>query len=264
MHRIIITLGPFTVYSYGLMLALAFVIGTYLAHMRAKAAGLKPDKLTDLIFYILVFSLVGARLFFVAVNFEYYKSHLFDIFKVWEGGLVFYGGLIFGFCAAAWFSKKHKISFWKTLDILSPSLALGIVLGRIGCFLNGCCYGKLARWWGVCFPGAENPPAFSQQVFDGLISPVARYSLPVIPTQVYDALANLIVFCVLLVLEKQKRFDGFLFLVFIILYSINRFVIESYRYYEQNFVVFNSITISQLISIILAVSAAVLLFKRRT
>ncbi len=262
MHRIIVTLGPFTVYSYGLMLALAFIIGTYLAHKRAKAAGIRPDKVIDLIFYILVFSLIGARLFFVLVNFAYYKSHLLDALKVWEGGLVFYGGLIFGFAAAAWFLKKHKISFWKTLDILSPSLALGIVLGRVGCFLNGCCYGKLARAWGVCFPGAENPPAFSQQALDGLIPPTAAYSLAVIPTQVYDALVNLVIFCLLLFIEKRKRSDGFLFLVFILLYSINRFIIEGFRYYEQNFMVFGIVTISQLISIVLALGAVIMLLKQ--
>jgi phosphatidylglycerol:prolipoprotein diacylglycerol transferase len=244
------------------MLALAFIIGTYLAHKRAKAAGISPDKITDLIFYILVSSLLGARLFFVLVNLEYYKSHLLDAFKVWEGGLVFYGGLICGFGAAAWFLKKHKIPLWKTLDILSPSLALGIALGRVGCFLNGCCYGKLGGAWGVCFPGKENPPAFSQQVLDGLIPPTAAYTLPVIPAQAYDALVNLAIFCLLVFLEKRKKPDGFLFLFFILLYSLNRFIIEGFRYYEQNFIVFGIVTLSQLISIALALASLVMLLKQ--
>ncbi|MDD5730061.1 MAG: prolipoprotein diacylglyceryl transferase [Candidatus Omnitrophica bacterium] len=262
MHRILFQLGMFTVYSYGFMLALAFLVGTYLAQSRAGKQGIGPNIIMDLIFYILLSSIAGARIFFVAVNWGYYRFHLADVFKVWEGGLVFYGGLVLALPAAFWFLKKNKLSFWKIADILSPSLAIGVALGRIGCFLNGCCYGKVSEVGGVCFPGAENPPVFAEQVFNGLIPPEARYSLPVIPTQVYESLSAVAIFLILVALERRKRFDGFIFLSFVLLYSLARFVVEGFRYYEPNFILFGGlITVSQLISIILAVVSGFLLIK---
>ncbi|MBU0503623.1 MAG: prolipoprotein diacylglyceryl transferase [Candidatus Omnitrophota bacterium] len=261
MLRILFNLGPINIYSYGLMLALAFLSGMYLIEKRARKQGLNKNKILDLVFLILFSAILGARALFVILNWDYYRSDLIGILKVWEGGLVFYGGLILAFFASVWFLKKNKLSFWKTADILSPALALGEVFGRIGCFLNGCCYGLISEKWGISFPARDNPPAFSQQVFDGLISPAARCSLPVIPTQIYSALAGLAIFCILLVLEKKKSFDGFLFWVFILLYSLFRFVIESFRYYEKNFFVLNNLTISQVISIVLVIISLVFLVK---
>lgn len=261
MRRILFTLGPVNIYSYGLMLALAFLSGMYLIEKKARKQGLDITKILDLVFLILFSGILGARVLFVILNWDYYRSDPIGIFKVWEGGLVFYGGLILAFFVSAWFLKKNKLSFWKTADILSPALALGIALGRIGCFLNGCCYGLISEKWGVSFPARDNPPAFAQQAFDGLIQPTAKCSLPVIPTQIYSALAALVIFFILLALEKKKNFNGFLFWVFILLYSLSRFVIEGFRYYEKNFFVFGSLTISQAISIILVITSLIFLFK---
>ena len=262
MHRILLRVGPITIYSYGLMLALAFIIGTYLAQKRAAKEGINTNILLDLIFYILISSIVGARALFVALNWNYYREHLLDILKVWEGGLVFYGGLLLAFIVTVWFLKKHKLSFWKIADIISPSLAIGIAIGRIGCFLNGCCYGKISSQWGVSFPGAQNSPAFAQQVLDGLIPPTAQCSLPVIPTQLYDSLSGIVLFLMLLILEKHKKFEGYVFSWFLLMYSISRFIIEGFRYYEPNFILFDWMTVSQLISVILFLVASFLLLKK--
>jgi phosphatidylglycerol---prolipoprotein diacylglyceryl transferase len=262
MHRILVQIGPLTVYSYGLMLALAFMAGMYLAQKRARYAGIDPQLVLDLTFNILLSSVIGARLFYVLLNWDYFKDNLLKALKVWEGGLVFYGGLLLALAVTGVFLRRHKISFWAITDVFSPSLALGIAIGRIGCFLNGCCYGKISEQGGICFPAAENAPAFVEHVAKGLVSPAAAYSLPVIPTQIYDSLSGLIIFVILLFLERRKRFSGFLFLCFMLLYSVSRFYVESLRSYEQNFIILGGITVSQLISLILGVSSAALLIFR--
>ncbi|MDD5669937.1 MAG: prolipoprotein diacylglyceryl transferase [Candidatus Omnitrophica bacterium] len=256
MHRLLFHIGPVTVYSYGFMLALAFISGALLAEYRARRAGIGKDKIIDLTFYILVSSIAGARLLFVILNWDYYKQTPGDILKIWEGGLVFYGGLISGFITALCFLKAHKISVWLAADVLSAPLALGIAIGRIGCFLNGCCYGVISQQWGVCFPSTDNPPVFAQQLRDGLIPPGSLHSLPVIPSQLYSSAACLIIFFVLLFAEKRKKFDGFSFWLFILLYSVTRFIIEGFRYYESNFLFFGTLTVSQIISIALGVVAS--------
>jgi phosphatidylglycerol:prolipoprotein diacylglycerol transferase len=258
MYRYLLKLGPFTVYSYGAMLALAFIVGTILAALRAQRSGLDKNKIVDLIFYILVSSLLGARFLFVALNWTYYSGHIPEIFQIWEGGLVFYGGLILAFAASVWFIRKNRLPLGKVLDVLAPSLALGISIGRIGCFLNGCCWGKISSKWGISFPFKNNPPAYAEQVYSGLISGDALCSLPVIPTQLYESLVCLMIFVLLLWLDRVRRFDGFLFWMFILLYSIFRFFIEYLRYYEPNFI-FGFFTASQIISVILFVCALIIL-----
>ena len=261
MHRYLLKFGPVTIYSYGAMLALAFVAGTMFAVSRASRAGLDKNKIVDLIFYILLSSLLGARFLFVALNWEYYSGHIPEIFQIWEGGLVFYGGFILALLTSVWFIKRNRLSFGKVLDVLAPSTALGLILGRLGCFLNGCCWGKISFKWGISFPAKDNPPVFAQQLADNLISPGAFCSLPVIPAQLYESFACLVIFFILIFAGKFKRFDGFLFWLFALLYSAFRFTIEFFRYYDTNFI-FGFLTVSQIISAVLFIlSAAVISVK---
>ncbi len=261
MHRILLKLGPFTIYSYGVMLALAFIIGTLFAERRARKQGYPKDSIVDLSLWILVSSVSGARLLFVLINWDYYRNNILESFKIWEGGLVYYGGLIAGFLAAVFYLQRKRLALWRTADILAPSLALGEAIGRIGCFLNGCCYGSVSEKGGVCFPGAGDPPVFVQQLRDGLLLPGAAHSLPVIPAQLYASAGSLMIFFILLKAARLKIFDGFLFWLFILLYSFARFVIEGIRYYESNFFLFGTITISQGISVLLAGAAGLFLFR---
>jgi phosphatidylglycerol:prolipoprotein diacylglycerol transferase len=243
------------------MLALAFFLAALLAAARARRRGIDQGAIYDLVAYILVASLAGARLLFVAVNFDYYRAHPLDALKLWQGGLVLYGGIFFGFCAAVWAMKRRALPVWKVADIFAAPLALGVAIGRIGCFLNGCCYGKLSLH-GVCFPAQDMPPAYEQQLSQGLIARGASCSLPVLPTQLYETAACLAIFGVLLFIEKKFRaFDGFLFWLFILLYSVQRFFLEGIRYYEGNFLV-GSLTVSQIISLIFAALAAAVIIKR--
>jgi phosphatidylglycerol:prolipoprotein diacylglycerol transferase len=260
MFRYLLKIGPFTVYSYGTMLALAFIVATYLAAKRAERQGISAAKIIDLSFYILLSSILGARILFVLLNLDYYKERLIGILKIWEGGLVFYGGLVFAFFTVVWVLKKNKLPVWKVADILAAPLAFGIAIGRIGCFLNGCCYGKISFIHGVCFPAKDNPAAFAQQVSDGLISPGAVCSLPVLPTQLYESLAALAIFFLLLWLERKKHFAGFSFWTLILFYSSLRFIIESLRYYDSNFI-FGALTVSQITSIVLFAISTLALIK---
>lgn len=264
MHRILFHIGPIYVYSYGVMLALAFAAGTYFAVVRAKREGIAYTKVIDLIFYVLIASLVGARLMFVLLNAGYYLAHPFEIFKIWEGGLVFYGGFLSGFVMSLWFLRKNTLNVWQVADILAPSLALGTAIGRIGCFLNGCCYGKISYAWGMRFPSSGEPPVYAQQLFDGLIPYAAACSLPVLPTQLYEAFAYFALFIFLLWIDRHKKRQGVLFWNFVFLYSVARFIIESFRYYETNFIVFGFLTVSQLISMALALVALVSLVRIAT
>jgi phosphatidylglycerol---prolipoprotein diacylglyceryl transferase len=260
MYRYLLKLGPITLYSYGALLALAFIAGTFLAAFRAGKQAIDKNRIIDLSLLIVISSLLGARMFFVALNWSYYRKNLFDIFKIWEGGLVFYGGFILAFVSVAFFLKRNKLSFWKIADIFSAPLALGIAIGRIGCFLNGCCYGKISQGFGVCFPAKDSPPAFTQQVFEGLIPHTAVCSLPVLPTQLYESAACLLIFAALLAFEKKKRFDGFSFWLFVLFYSFFRFIIESFRYYDPNFIL-GAITVSQAVSVFLFAAAFIALAR---
>jgi len=261
MHRYLFKLGAVTVYSYGALLALAFLLGTVWAAQRAKRYAIDRNTLVDLVLVILIFSLIGARIFFVFLEWDYYRLHLADALKIWEGGLVFYGGLLAGLAAAAGFIRVKKMRFSAVADVLSPPIALGIAIGRLGCFLNGCCWGKISFRWGICFPARDNPGPFAQQVYAGLISPHAACSLPVLPTQLYEAVACLMICLVLLRIERHAHAEGSLFWTLVLLYAVFRFFIEGVRYYEPCFIL-GSLTVSQLISIALSAVAAAMLVCR--
>jgi phosphatidylglycerol:prolipoprotein diacylglycerol transferase len=265
MYRILFKLGGFNIYSYGALLALAFIAGTFLASLRAHKQGIDKNKIMDLSLYIAISSILGARIMFVALNWGYYKANPLDIIKLWEGGLVFYGGLICAFIVVVFFLIKNKMPVLKVLDIFAAPLALGIAIGRIGCFLNGCCYGKISQRFGISYPALGNPPAFSQQVTDGLISTHAQCSLPVLPTQLYLSAVCLIIFLILWRFEQRRHFQGFLFWIFILLYSFTRIIIEGLRYYDANFML-HGMSVSQLISLLfMAISGlAVMIGYRRS
>ncbi|MCX7927213.1 MAG: prolipoprotein diacylglyceryl transferase [Candidatus Omnitrophica bacterium] len=261
MYRYLLKFGWFTIYSYGAMLALAFLVGTILVLLRSRRYKIEPNIVFDLTFVIIISSLLGARLLFVVLDWSYYVQNPLQIFMLWQGGLVFYGGLFSAIVASNIFIKQKKLAFGNVADLFAPSLSLGVAIGRIGCFLNGCCWGKISYRFGICFPAKDNPGAFVQHLSEGLISSQAQWSLPVLPTQLYESVACLVIFFILILLEKHKSFDGFLFWLFVCLYSFVRFFIEGLRYYEPNFLIGN-FTISQLISVVFFVVSIFVLYKR--
>jgi phosphatidylglycerol:prolipoprotein diacylglycerol transferase len=223
MHPVLFKIGAIQVYSYGVMLALAFLAAAFLARRRASSLGMNGDDILDLCVWLIVSGLIGGRLLFVLLNLGYYRENPLDALKLWQGGLVWYGGLIAAIAAALIFLSVKKIPVLKTGDLMAPYVALGQSIGRIGCFLNGCCYGREIS------PGVTHP------------------------TQLYESAA---MFAVFLILRRRTPANGRTLFLYLILYSCIRFLIEFLR--GDNPAVLMGLTISQVISVIVLVTAGIL------
>ncbi len=253
MHPILIRIGPLTIHTYGFMIATGFLIGLYLAVRQAKKEGISPDRILDLGFYILLAAIIGSRLLFVLIDAGHYLRHPLDIFKIWEGGLVFYGGVLLAVPVAIWYVKKHSLGIWRTADIFAPPLAIGHVFGRLGCFFAGCCYGKVAETlpWGVIFSDPEC---------------LAPKNVPLHPTQLYEAGGEFLNFLILISLRRHKSFNGQLFMAYLLIYSVLRFIVEFFRGDTARGFLFSHISVSQGISILMflvAVIGMVILRRRK-
>ena len=257
MYRILFTIGSFPIYSYGVMIALAFITAILLAMKEAKKSGENPERILDLSLYVIVGALIGGRLGYILTYLDYYMKNPVKILYFRQGGLSFLGGFLVAYSLCWLYVKRTKISFWKYADFAAPSIAIGIGIGRIGCFLNGCCFGLVTENYGIKFPSLHMPPVYLQQLNDGLIASGSSCTLPVIPTQLYTSLYGFLIFFILHWMKKYKKYDGFLMLSFFILYSISRFTIEFFRFYENNYKVFNLFTITQTILIVVVLVSLV-------
>jgi phosphatidylglycerol:prolipoprotein diacylglycerol transferase len=243
------------VFGFGLMIVAAFYTGMLLAARRSRREGLDPAVVYDLALWLLIGGLAGARLLYVV---EYWGEtvHSFgEIFRLWEGGLVFYGSVFGAVVAVAMFRVFRTFPILATLDALAPSVAIGVALGRIGCFLNGCCYGGYCQipWMAVRFPRGS-PPWLAERA-QGLIPADAPRSLPVHPTQLYLALDGLVLFALLTAFYPLRRRDGEVIGLLLVTYPVTRFVIDSFRDDEGG--LFFGLTVAQLISLALLVVGAV-------
>lgn len=238
MRPVLFEVFGWPIYSYGLMLAIAFLIGIFGAGRSAKKIGVSFDNVVDLGVWILIGAIVGARLAYVITEYQYFLKYPWEIILINSGGLAFHGGLLGGFAAGFWYLKRKKIYPWKLADIIAPFIALGYAVVRIGCFLKGCCYGKQATvFWALPCSGNDH---------------LLRH-----PTQIYSMIGSLLLFLILWKLRNHKRFPGFLFVLYIGLYSIMRFVVEFFRVAPM---VFPWLSLAQLVCIILAVTAFGLIF----
>lgn len=244
MFPVLIRIGDFAIHTYGVLIAAGFLIGLLLAVRQAKKQGMPPDRIIDIGFYALLAAIVGSRFFFVAVNINYFLKKPLDVFKIWEGGLVFYGGVIFAVPVAVWFVKKYSLDLWKTADIFAPSLAIGHALGRLGCFSAGCCHGREAEGipWAVTFLNPES---------------LAKLGVPLHPAQIYEAVGEFINFMILITLRRYQAFKGQLFMTYLLVYSVVRFIVEIYRGDEARGFIFGNISVSQGISILIFIAAIV-------
>ncbi len=247
MYRILFTIGSFPIYSYGVMLALAFITGILFAMKEAKRIGENPERILDISLYVILGAILGGRLGYVIFHLDYYLKSPITMLYFRQGGLSFLGGFVIAFFLCWLYVKRTKISFWKFADIASPSIAMGIGIARIGCFLNGCCFGRVSENYGIKFPSLHMPPVYLQQLKDGLIASGSSCTLPVIPTQLYSSLYAFLIFFILLWMKKYKKYDGYLFLNFLVLYSMSRFTIEFFRFYGDNYKIFNYFTVTQTI-----------------
>ncbi len=260
-------LGSFTIYSYGIFLAAAFFAGILWTAHRARRAGLPGFSFVELGIYGGFTCIVGSRLLYVLVEWPYFYARPAEIFRLWDGGLILYGGFISFFIFAAVYLHAARLPFWKSLDMSAPALPLAMAIGRLGCFFNGCCYGHISEKWGLSFPSAHHPPVYIQQVQTGLIRPESLRTLPVLPTQLFSSAADLAIVYLLLRLEREKHPQGFLFLAFFVLYGIARGIIEFFRYHDpkEMLPVLFPLSLSQVISLVVILTACVIyLLQRRT
>ncbi|HEY5908085.1 MAG TPA: prolipoprotein diacylglyceryl transferase, partial [Vicinamibacteria bacterium] len=150
-------LGPFSLHTYGVLLAVAFLVGLWVANAQAKRAGLDANRITDMAVYVLIAGLLGAKLMLVVVDHNYYQKNPREIYTIFQSGGVFYGGLLGGLVVAFYFARRYQLPAWATADVLAPGVVIGQCIGRLGCFAAGCCWGKTASVpWAVTFKDASN------------------------------------------------------------------------------------------------------------
>jgi len=250
MHPRLLELGPVTVYTYGVLLAAAYLAGLQMATARARSRGLEASRVMDLGIIIIIAAIVGAKLLLVAVDFNYYRGHPAEIFSLARSGGVFYGGLIAAVLAAFWYLRRHKMPVWVTCDVFAPGIALGHAIGRVGCLFAGCCFGRPTTLpWGIVF---SDPFAAS---YVGTPLGVHLH-----PTQLYEAGAELAILALLLAVERRGRpFAGRTFWFYTLLYGVSRFVIEYFRGDERGMLL--GLSTSQFISVVLVPLSVYMLLR---
>ena len=237
MHPILFHLGSFPVHSYGVMMALAFVFGLWTATLRGRREKISGETIADVALWVMIGTILGARTVYVMTywNDEFAGQPLSEIFMIQHGGLVFYGGLIGAIIAGTIYLRWKKLPLWKIADVFAPSIALGSVFGRIGCLLNGCCFGRACDLpWAISFPPGN---------------PLGSPTYPVHPTEIYDALLNLGLYCFLAWLFRRKKFDGQIFATYLICYAAMRSFVEYFRGDYNNAHHHFGLTPAQLVSV---------------
>ncbi len=255
MHPEILDWGVLHVRSYGLMLAIAFLVGTWLALREARRLSLDEDAVITVILVTLLSSVLGARLLYVMEHLEDFRRQWGSVFALWQGGLTLYGGIVGGTLAGLAAARRLRLPMWTVADALTPSLALGTMFGRIGCFLNGCCYGRPTRMpWGVTFP----PDSFAGLDYG---------QVAVHPSQLYNAFAGLGLFVIAWGVRRRVRVPGTLLWSFLAGFGLLRIVIDLTRAYEPGAVLATvdgwPVTESQLTSLALTLFATLMLLRLR-
>ncbi|MEW5762555.1 MAG: prolipoprotein diacylglyceryl transferase [Bacillota bacterium] len=240
MHPELFRLGAFVVHSYGLMLALAVVVGLLVARREAVRRGFSGDAVLELSAYLVLAGLLGSRLLYVLIERENFAGDPLAVFRVWEPGLSYYGAIAAGALVAFWFARRRGWRFGHLADVLALAIAAGYPVARIGCFLNGCCYGKPTTVpWAVAFP------------FDGI---------PRHPTQLYSLLFGLVIFGLLWWRRGARPRPGHLAWLYLFLYAAYRFVLDFWRVSPPGV---DGLTLTQLAALPIMVAAATGLFYLR-
>jgi len=254
MHPELFSVGPVTLYAYGVLLAASYLLGLQLARRRAAARGLDPGRVLDLGIYIIIAALVGAKALLFIVDFDTFRQSPGELLSLARAGGVFYGGLVLAVAVAFWYMWRHNMPFWTTCDVFAPGIALGHVVGRLGCLAAGCCYGKPTDVpWAIIF---TDPKA--------LANVGTPLHIPLHPTQAYEAGAELLILGLLLFVEGRRKGGkpGQTFWLYMLLYAITRFIIEFYRGDPRGAV--GMFSTSQFISLLLGpLSLAMLLWVSR-
>jgi len=249
MHPILFEFGGFTIYSYGVLLAAAYLLGLQFALIRARSRGLDRERVMDLGIWIIISALVGAKLLLLVVDYRPFLANPRTIVDLLRSGGVFYGGLIAAVTVALVYIWRHRMPMWTTTDVFAPGIALGHVVGRLGCLLAGCCFGRPTSVpWAISF---HDPNAFATS---GTPLGVSLH-----PTQLYEAGAEALILVFLLAFERRGRpFPGRTFWSYMLLYGVSRFIIEFYRG-DPRGTVFDALSTSQFVSVILVPLSVIML-----
>jgi phosphatidylglycerol:prolipoprotein diacylglycerol transferase len=246
MHPTLIRIGSFTIHTYGVFVAVGFLVGIALAMREARRIGEDATGILDLSFYILIWAIVGSRLLYVVMNYQAYAGNPLEILKLWKGGLTFQGGLLASCLTLFWYAKKYCIKLGRLADILAPSVAIGQAFGRIGCFFAGCCYGKETHlYWAITFRDPES---------------LAPVGIPLHPTQIYHALSLFLIFLILMGIRRFKTFEGEIAWSYLLLHSVQRSFIENFRGDVERSLFGGITTPTQVISIIIGLTSLYMLW----
>jgi phosphatidylglycerol:prolipoprotein diacylglycerol transferase len=253
MYPRLLELGPMTVYTYGVLLAAAYLLGLKLAMVRAQARNLDHTRVLDLGIYIIISALLGAKLLLLITDWRTFTSSPGELLTLLRSGGVFYGGLIVAVAVSLWYIRRVGLPLWTTCDVFAPGIALGHVIGRLGCLFAGCCYGKPTDLpWGITFTNLF--------AHENVGTPLNQ---PLHPTQLYEAGAEALILVILLATESRgRRFAGRTFWLYMLLYAISRFIVEIFRGDPRgNVGIFST---SQFISVLLApIAIAMLVYLSR-
>jgi phosphatidylglycerol:prolipoprotein diacylglycerol transferase len=251
MHPILFTIGPITIYSYGVMLAASVLVCTYLLSVDARRYHIPRDTAYDLVFWCILWGIIVARLFYVLIEWSYYSDNLLEIPMLQKGGLAWQGGFLGGTLAGIWFARRKKLSLRPLADLVAPYVALGQSIGRVGCFLNGCCYGRPVAW-GIYFP---------------------THNARLYPTQLFEVLGLFIIFLILKQAQQKGTVpwnprgqspSGFIFVLYLWLAAIERFIVEFYR--ADHVLLWGNLSLAQYIALGVFAAGLVLMkvFKNET
>ncbi len=251
MFPILFHIGPLTIRTYGAMVALAFLASLQAARAIARAHRIGEAFLLDLVAILIVSGLLGARLLYILVNLSYFREHPWESFKVWEGGLVFYGGFLLAALVGVVFTRYRGYAVDEIADYLAPALALGQGIGRWGCFFAGCCYGKPTPLpWGVTF---KDPAS------------LAPLGVQLHPVQIYESVGDLLIAALLWsLLARQKDTHGDIFWLYVLLYGALRFAMETLRGDDRG-TLHGGLAPSQIIALVaILISGSILLVQKTT
>ena len=247
-------LGHFTLGTYGLFYAVAFLVAVRLGMAYARREGIDPTRMIDLGIWVLLAGIAGAKILLVAVDFPYYWHHKMEVIYNWRSAGVFYGGFAAAALVGVIYARRSGLPLGKTADALTPGLALAQAIGRAGCLAAGCCWGKQTQSaWALTF---ADPRAHD---LTGV-----PLGVPLYPTQVYHGIADFMLFLLLVFFYRLKWANGVVFWLYVLTYAVLRFIIEFFRGDFRGEVFGGLLSTSQLISILASAAAIYFLFRLKS
>jgi phosphatidylglycerol:prolipoprotein diacylglycerol transferase len=257
MHQVLFHIFSFPIHSYGFMLALSFLFGILLASSRAKKTGLDPNVIADIGFWLILAAIIGARAYYVILHFDEFRGDLISIVspfrngEVGIGGLVMYGGFIGALVVSIIYFRVRKLPFLPYADAVAPAFGLGVMLTRVGCFLNGCCYGAPTTHYGVSFPISSAAGLYQQEM----------HATGLYPSQLFESVGGFLILITVLLIGKRKPFNGFLFYLAGLMYTVIRFLVDFSRFYDAQTERIGGFSHNQVVCIIFFIVFAVLILR---